>query len=217
MGEPRWNDAGTREPARQPLRPAPGSGSASAGRDLNPRGEPPGQHASASEPSPRWGQLPWGRGVVLVAIAAGLGALITVVTRSDPGFLLGLLVVAGTVAACLAVTPRRAYLIIPAPALAYLVAAIVAGLIHDRATDTSHTLLALNAARWVASGFLAMIAATALAVLIAGVRWLRASRRTVLHAAPYRQAPPSTRGRRQPPARSPRQGDASDQGQRRFP
>jgi MFS superfamily sulfate permease-like transporter len=125
--------------------------------------------------------------------------------------------VVGTVAACLAVAPRRAYLIIPAPALAYLVAAIVAGLIHDRATDTSHTLLALNAARWVASGFVAMVAATALAVLIAGVRWLRASRRTVSRAAPYRQAPPSAPGRRQPPARSPRQGDASDQGQRRLP
>jgi Domain of unknown function (DUF6542) len=108
----------------------------------------------------------------VIACAAGLGALLTVITRSDPGFLLGLLVVTGTVAACLAVSPRRAYLIIPAPALAYLGAAIIAGLIHDRAADASLTLLAINAARWIASGFIAMIAATALAAMISGVRWL---------------------------------------------
>jgi hypothetical protein len=113
---------------------------------------------------------------VIVAGAAVLGALLTIVTGSDPGFLLGLMVVVGTVGASFAVSARRAYLIIPAPALAYLVAAMLAGLIHDRAADTSRTLLAINAGRWIASGFLAMTAATALAVAIAVVRYLRSGR-----------------------------------------
>jgi hypothetical protein len=151
------------------------------------------------------------RGIVLVASAAGLGALLTVVTRSDPGFLLGLLVVIGTVAACLAVSPRRAFLIIPAPALSYLVAAILAGLIHDRAADTSRALLALNAARWVASGFLAMVAATALAVVIASVRWLRTSDRTGFRHSPDRG------GRLPPPGASPGEWSTRDSGGRRLP
>jgi hypothetical protein len=113
---------------------------------------------------------------VIVAGAAVLGALLTIVTGSDPGFLLGLMVVVGTVGASFAVSARRAYLIIPAPALAYLVAAMLAGLIHDRAADSSRTLLAINAGRWIASGFLAMTAATALAVAIAVVRYLRSGR-----------------------------------------
>jgi len=115
---------------------------------------------------------------VVVVTAAGLGALLTVITGSDPGLLLGLFVVTGTVVASLAVSPRRAYLIIPAPALAYLLAAILAGLIHDRVTDSSHTLLLINLGRWAASAFLGMIAATALAVVITTVRWLRSSRGT---------------------------------------
>jgi hypothetical protein len=176
MSEPRRNDAGTREPARQTPRPADGARPAPPGRAVRSGGVPGTGGPSRSGVSPRWGQLPWGRGVVFVAAAAGLGALLTIFMGSDPGLLLGLLVVAGTVAASLAVSPRRAYLIIPAPALAYLAAAILAGLIHDWTSDTSHALLALNAARWSASGFLGMLAATALAVVITVARWLRSGR-----------------------------------------
>jgi Domain of unknown function (DUF6542) len=177
MSEPRWNEAGTREPARQTPREESGAWPTSSERAAGPRGEPGWRRPPANGASPRWGELPWGRGIVFVAVAASLGVLLTIVTGSDPGFLLGVLVAAGTVAASLAVNPRRAYLIIPAPALAYLAAAILAGLIHDRAADGSHTLLALNAARWIASGFFGMVAATGLAVLITVARWLRSSRR----------------------------------------
>ncbi len=211
MSEPRWNDSGTREPPRQPPRRAPGARPTLPEYDVGPRSEPPRRPAAAGT-SPRWGNLPWVRGIVLVASAAGLGALVTVLTRSDPGFFLELLVVLGTVAACLAVSPRRAFLIIPAPALAYLAAAILAGLIHDRATDTSRTLLAINAARWVASGFLAMVAATALAVVIAGVRWVRTSHRTGLRQPPAQsnQIPP-------PPRRSPGQQNSANTSGGRLP
>jgi hypothetical protein len=211
MSEPRWNDAGTREPPRQPPRQAPGARPTSPEYEFGSRRERP-ERPPTKGTSPRWGNLPWGRGIVLVASAAGLGVLVTVVTGSDPGFLLGLLVVIGTVAACLAVSPRRAFLIIPAPALAYLAAAILAGLIHDRAADTSRTLLAINAARWVASGFLAMVAATAFAVVIAGVRWLRTTHRTGLPQPPGRgsQVPA-------PPGRSPGDRNTGDPSGRRLP
>jgi hypothetical protein len=108
--------------------------------------------------------------------SAALGALVTVLTRSQPGSVLGVFLVAGTVAAALAVQPRSGYLIIPVPALAYVVAAAMAGLIRDRATDTSGAALAVSAAQWIASGFLAMIAATVLAIAVTAARWLKSRR-----------------------------------------
>jgi hypothetical protein len=107
--------------------------------------------------------------------AAALGALATVLAGSEPGPLLGVLLIAGTAAAALAVAPRNAYLIIPVPALAYVVAATAAGLVHDQATDTSRAALTVSAVQWIASGFLAMSAATVLAIAIAATRRLRSS------------------------------------------
>jgi hypothetical protein len=85
-------------------------------------------------------------------------------------------VVVGAVAAALAIRPSAVYLIFPVPALAYTVTAVIAGLIHDHATDTSRTALALGAAQWIASGFVGMTLATGLAVAIGGYRWWRGSR-----------------------------------------
>ena len=84
---------------------------------------------------------------------------------------LGIFLLAGTAAGGLAVHPRAAYLIIPVPALAYLAAAILAGLIHDHAADTSHVALAVSAARGSPGGFFMMAAATVLAIAVATVRW----------------------------------------------
>jgi hypothetical protein len=110
--------------------------------------------------------------------SAAFGALVTVLTGSEPGSVLGVLLVAGTAAAALAVKPRAVYVIIPVPALAYVAAATMAGLVHDRATDTSTAALAVSAAQWVASGFLAMTAATVLAILVTAARWLSTRRRS---------------------------------------
>lgn len=68
----------------------------------------------------------------------------TVLTKQEPGGMLGGFLIAGTIAAVLAVRPRAVYLIIPVPALAYPVAAILAGLIRDRAAETSRTALAIG-------------------------------------------------------------------------
>ena len=93
------------------------------------------------------------------------------VTRSAPGFLLGLFVVAGTVAAALAVRPRTGRMIFPVPVLSYLVAALISGVVFDRSVDSSKTALAVAAAQWIADGFFAMALATVLAVVIIAVRW----------------------------------------------
>jgi hypothetical protein len=108
--------------------------------------------------------------------SAAVGALITAVARSEPGGVLGVFVVAGTVTAALAVQPRAVYRIIPVPALSYLVAAALAGMIHDRANGTSGTAFAVGATQWIASGFLAMSAATVLAIVLTAARWRSSGR-----------------------------------------
>jgi hypothetical protein len=116
---------------------------------------------------------------LLVITGAMAGLIGTVLTGSEPGFVLGAGLILGTLCGAVAVQPRAAYVIIPVPALAYAVAAILAGLIHDRAIDTSRSALAVGLTQWVASGFLVIVTATLLAIAIAAIRWL-ASRHTML-------------------------------------
>jgi hypothetical protein len=146
--------------------------SAGAGKSGAPRPAP--------GPAPHWwGSRPGRAGVLLVIAGTLAGFLGTVLTGSEPGFVLAAGLIIGTVAGAVAVRPRSAYLIIPVPALAYVLAATAAGLIHDHAIDTSRTALAVGLTQWVAGGFLIMIAATLLATAIAVIRWL-GSRHTVL-------------------------------------
>ena len=93
------------------------------------------------------------------------------VTRTAPGPLLGLFVVAGAFAAALAVRPRAGRMIFPVPVLSYMVAALLSGVVYDRSADSSKTALAIGAAQWIADGFFAMALATVLAVVIISVRW----------------------------------------------
>jgi hypothetical protein len=140
----------------------------------------------------------------MVIGAASLGAIITMLAGSEPGPVLSVFLVAGTVAAALAVRPRAVFLLIPVPALTYVVAGAAAGLIHDEATATSRTTLALSAVQWIAGGFIAMTLATAAVIVITAARWPR-RRRGPRGAG----SPPPTRGggtgrpRRPPAARSP--------------
>jgi hypothetical protein len=136
-----------------------------------------------------WGTRPGRLGVFCVIGATLVGLVITLLSGTEPGVILGVFVVVGTVAAALAVRPGAVYLIFPVPALAYAVAAVIAGLVHDRGVDTSHTALAISAAQWIAGGFVAMTVATGVAVLIAGYRWLWAAR-PGRGTAPGRPEPP---------------------------
>ena len=116
--------------------------------------------------------------------SAALGAVGTMLTSGGPGMLLSVCLVAGTVAAGLVVRQREAYLIIPVPALAYLVAALTAGLAGSGAGSV--TDLAVNALQWVAHGFGTMLLATILAIGITAARWWMAVQRAGL---PRRQGP----------------------------
>jgi hypothetical protein len=105
-----------------------------------------------------------------------IGMLITIGSGSEPGLVLGLSLVVGTIAAALAVRPGALYLLLPVPAASYLLAAVIAGLVHDHAARSSLTVFALSLAQWIASGFIAMVGATGLVVVMAGYRWLRTRR-----------------------------------------
>jgi hypothetical protein len=139
--------------------------------------EQPNRHR-ASEPrgarsgsrQHRWGSLPGGVGVSIIAASAALGAVITIAHRAQPGRVLGVCIVVGTVIAALAVRPRLGRLIFPVPVLAYLIAALTAGIAYNR--STSKTELVIGSAQWIANGFLLMALATGLAIVLVTIRWI---------------------------------------------
>ncbi len=107
-----------------------------------------------------------------MAASTALGASATMLTGKEPGSILGVFVIIGTLAAAVAVRPQAGRVILPVPALSYLVAAMVTGVIYDHSADVSKTALAINAAQWIANGFFAMLLATVLAVALVTVRWI---------------------------------------------
>jgi len=131
-----------------------------------------GRRNPRRSPGPgRWGALQGGLGVCIIVASAAVGTIATMVTRSAPGFLLGLLVVAATVVAALAVRPRAGRMIFPVPVLSYLVGTLISGYGYNRSTGASKTALAIGAAQWIADGFFAMALATVLAIVIITARW----------------------------------------------
>jgi hypothetical protein len=153
------------------------------------------------------GSLRGGLGVCVIVGSAMIGAVATIVTNSQPGSVLGLSVLAGTVAAALTVQPRTGRLIFPVPALSYLIAALGAGVVYDRSADK--TQIAVGAAQWIASGFFVMVLSTLLAIALTTVRWFMWRRdqqgpvppewpdpvpggRTALRPQPARPRPPGT-------------------------
>jgi len=110
-------------------------------------------------------------------VAAGAGAFATIVTGSEPGALLGIVLIAGAVAGVLMVRPEAAYRLVPVPALAGLAAALLAGAVHDRAADHSRTEMALNALGWLSGAFAALAAATGVTLVVAVTRFVSHARR----------------------------------------
>ena len=153
-----------------------------------------------------------------------IGSVATIVTRAEPGSVLGLSVLAGTVAAALTVQPRTGRLIFPVPALSYLLAALAAGVVYDRSSNK--TELAVGAAQWIANGFFVMVLATLLAIALTTVRWVMwrrdqrgpvARRSTAAGASrarrDRRRAPsPASSGRPRPPAGTSVPGRGPDPG-----
>jgi hypothetical protein len=104
------------------------------------------------------------------------GGILTVLADAEPGWLLGLFVVAATAVGTSAVRRTAAYVIIPVPVLAYFVVAVIAGMIHDRGVDTTRAILFVNAVQWIASGFFWMFLSTVIAIAITVGRWLMTGR-----------------------------------------
>jgi hypothetical protein len=141
-------------------------------------------------------------------VGAALGTIATMVTRSAPGLLLGMFVVAGTMAAALAVRPRAGRMILPVPVLAYVVGALVSGIVFNRSAGSSGTALAIGAAQWIANGFFAMVIATVLAVAITAARWYLWRRGRPASREPGWPPPPGVHGA---------WGDRAPRGQGRRP
>ena len=139
---------------------------------------------SAPKPSRGWSRLSGWYGTLIVFAAAVIGTVATVAMHRNPGQLLGGFIVAGTLVAALAVRSRAVYLLIPVPAPAYLAGAVAAGLIYERYFDPAQSGLKISAAEWIAGGFVAMAAATAVAVVVTIIRGLMARR-----AAPREPVP----------------------------
>jgi len=148
----------------------------------------------------RWGSLQGGLGVCIIVASAAAGTIATMLTRSAPGFLLGLCVVAGTVVAALVVRPQAGRMILPAPVLSYLVGALVSGFVYNR-SGMSRTALAIGAAQWIADGFFAMVLATVAAIAITTARWLLWRRRRPVPAPRDEDWTPAGGSRPVPPRR----------------
>jgi hypothetical protein len=178
------------------------------------------------------GSLRGGLGVCVIVGSAAIGAIATIVTHSQPGSVLGLFVLAGTVAAALTVQPRTGRLIFPVPALSYLIAALATGVVYDRSADK--TLIAVGAAQWIANGFFVMVLSTLLAIALTTVRWFMWRRdqrgpaapdwsvshgpsagppgpRAGQHRPPAGPRPPRTQPRTQPTQRPPASAGPWDQ------
>src|SRR6185437_3114841 len=174
-----WATRSDRGPrTRGPREPVPGGGDNDRARGTRrgytaADGEPADRVEVRRIPALRWmGTLPT-RGALFILIGAALiGVAGTILTGSEPGFLLGLLIVAGSVVAALGIRRHSVYLLIPLPALAFFVAAVATGAVHDSGLDSSGTALGVNFLQWIADVFFGMCAATILVVVISAGRWL---------------------------------------------
>lgn len=124
-----------------------------------------------------------------MTVGAGVGAFAAIVTGHGPGTLLGVVLIAGALAGVLAVQPQAAYRLVPVPALAGFAAALLAGAVHDRAVDTSHTELALNALGWMSGAFVSIAAATVITLVVAVARFVWHARRQRVSDDGFAQGP----------------------------
>jgi hypothetical protein len=123
----------------------------------------------------RWlGRMPTWAAMLLLAVGTVLGIIVTLAAGQEPGGLLGFFIIVGTIAAALCIRRGKVYLLFPAPALAFFVAAVVTGKVHDAKLGSSTAGLASGFTQWIAGMFFPAVVATIIVVLIGGGRWLLA-------------------------------------------
>ncbi len=136
-------------------------------------GHPDGLDGLRSGGLLRWlGALSMLRAVLVLAGATLIGIVLTVMAGTEPGNLLGGFVIAGLLVAVLGVRRGAVYLFFPVPALAFFVAAVAAGVVHDRKMVSSTAGLAAAFPQWVAGIFWPAVVATVLVLLVGVGRWL---------------------------------------------
>ena len=136
-------------------------------------GPPDGLDGPRSGGLLRWlGAMSMPRAVLVLAGATLIGIVLTVMAGTEPGNLLGGFIIAGLLVAVLGVRRGAVYLFFPVPALAFFVAAVAAGFVHDRKMVSSTAGLAAAFPQWVAGIFWPAVVATVLVLLAGGSRWL---------------------------------------------
>ena len=123
--------------------------------------------------SRRIGSMPARIGAAVIVGGALLGLLVALADGGQPAQVLGLVgvfVIIATIAAGVLVRSGATYLLIPLPAPAFALVAVIIGLLKDQVALTSHTALAVSAAQWAADGFFSMVIATAAAIGMTAVR-----------------------------------------------
>ncbi len=116
--------------------------------------------------------MPTRTAMLVLAAGALLGVIFTLLAGQEPGGLLGFFIIVGAIAAALGIQRGRVYLLFPAPALAFFVAAIVTGKVHDAKLGSSTAGLGAGFTQWVAGIFFPAVVATIIVVLVGGGRWL---------------------------------------------
>lgn len=110
--------------------------------------------------------------MLLLLAGTAFGVVVTLVAGQEPGGLLGFFIIVGAIAAALCIKRGKVYLLFPAPALAFFVAAIVTGKVHDAKLGTSTASLGAGFTQWIAGIFFPAVVGTIIVVLIGGGRWL---------------------------------------------
>ena len=110
----------------------------------------------------------------MLALVAGtlLGIIFSLMADQEPGNLLGVFIIVGSIAATLVIRRGKIYLLFPAPALAFFVGAIVVGKVHDAKLGSSAAGLASLFTQSIAGIFFPAVIATILVLLIGGGRWV---------------------------------------------
>jgi hypothetical protein len=139
------------------------------------------------------------RTAVLVLFAGTLlGVIFTLAAGQEPGGLLGFFIIVGTIAAALGIRRGKVYLLFPAPALAFFVAAVVTGKVHDAKLGSSTAGLGAGFTQWIAGIFFPAVVATIVVLLVGGGRWLL-GRQLVMGGSPlYAGRPAPGKGRPAP-------------------
>ena len=109
----------------------------------------------------------------MLALLAGtlVGIVGTLAAGSEPGFLLGFFITLGAIVGTLGVRRGAIYLFFPLPPIAFFVAGLITGKVHDSGISSTTVGLFASLPQWIADIFFPMCVATILVLLVGGIRW----------------------------------------------